>query len=213
MTIKLEYVVPSPLAEWDNSQSEVWASKLTLNQGEVIQVVAPSGRGKSTLMHVLYGNRTDYTGTLFFNEQQGKSMSHAQWAAMRQRRISMVFQDLRLFPDFTGYENLQLKNRLTETVSKDQIQQYTERLGVAGLLKKKCGFMSFGERQRYAIIRALLQPFDWLLLDEPFSHLDENNIRKASQLIIEEAKKRNAGVIVASLGSDIYFDYTKKIQL
>jgi putative ABC transport system ATP-binding protein len=73
--------------------------------------------------------------------------------------------------------------------------------------------MSFGERQRVAIIRSLLQPFDWILLDEPFSHLDQNNIKKAAQLIIEEVNKRKAGILIASLGADTVFDNARKIQL
>jgi putative ABC transport system ATP-binding protein len=94
-----------------------------------------------------------------------------------------------------------------------QIEAMAEMLGVRRLLNRKAAFLSYGERQRVAIIRSLVQPFQWLLLDEPFSHLDQNNITKASQLIVEECRKRNAGIIVAGLDDDKFIPYDEKINL
>ena len=88
-----------------------------------------------------------------------------------------------------------------------------KQLGVFDLLKKPCGTLSFGQRQRIAIIRALCQPFDFLLLDEPFSHLDEANIKAASQLIKNECEAQGSSFILVSLGEEYYFDYTHKIIL
>ncbi len=73
--------------------------------------------------------------------------------------------------------------------------------------------MSQGEKQRISIIRALVQPFSWLLLDEPFSHLDDANIHLAKQLISETCKDQNAGMIMASLGSDFGMHYDQKYEL
>ena len=86
-------------------------------------------------------------------------------------------------------------------------------LNVSHTLAKRCETLSYGERQRIAIIRALIQPFDWLLLDEPFSHLDSENARKAAALISAEVLARNAGMIVTSHGANSFFEYDSTLTL
>jgi putative ABC transport system ATP-binding protein len=88
-----------------------------------------------------------------------------------------------------------------------------ETLGVDHLKEKKAKHLSYGERQRFAIIRSLISSFEWLLLDEPFSHLDKANANKAAALIQENCKERNAGMIVAGLDEDQFFTYDKTILL
>jgi ABC-type lipoprotein export system ATPase subunit len=95
----------------------------------------------------------------------------------------------------------------------NKIKQMTERLGIGDKLDSKCRTCSYGEQQRVAIIRALLQPFDFLLLDEPFSHLDENNSKKANQLMVEEANNRGASIIFADLERIDYFPFTRIFHL
>lgn len=213
MKIKLEQVIPTPLLEQDTSQSQVWGTFQVFSGNEWVQVQAPSGKGKSTFIQLIYGNRKDYTGTAYINDVPLAKLSSNQLSALRQQQLSIVFQDLRLFPDFTGWENLLLKLRLTNHYDKSVAEEMAARLGVLGLMSKKCGLMSFGERQRFSIIRSLLQPFEMLLLDEPFSHLDEQNSQKAAALIAEECKKRNAGMLVAGLNADNFFNYTRTTLL
>lgn len=88
-----------------------------------------------------------------------------------------------------------------------------ERLGIQSKLTKLCKTCSYGEQQRIAIIRALQQPFDFLLLDEPFSHLDESNRQKAMELMEEESKKRNATIILADLREITYFKSERTLHL
>ncbi len=213
MKIKLEQVMPFPLKDQDTSSSQVWGTVQEFEGKEFVQVQAPSGKGKSTFIQLVYGNRKDYTGTAYFDGTPISKLSGKQVSVIRQQRLSIVFQDLRLFPDFTGWENLLLKLRLTDFYSQAEVEAMTSRLGVSHLLKKPCGLMSFGERQRYAIIRSLLQPFEMLLLDEPFSHLDARNSRLAAELISEECAKRNAGMLVAGLDADDFFNYTRTVLL
>ena len=75
------------------------------------------------------------------------------------------------------------------------------------------GKMSFGQQQRVALIRALCQPFDFLFMDEPISHLDEVNATNMSRILTDEAIKQGAGVIVTSIGKQLKLDYTKKLML
>lgn len=213
MEILLEQVMPEPLQELDTSQSEIWGTKQTFKQGEIVQVQAYSGKGKSTFINIIYGNRKDFTGQVSIDGKDVGSMSQAYKADLRQQKLSIVFQDLRLFPEFSGWDNLQLKLRLTNHYTKEQVEQMASRLGVKGLFSKKAAHMSFGERQRFAIIRSLLQPFDIILLDEPFSHLDEMNTRKAAELITEECEKRGAGALVTCLNQDDFLNYERVVRL
>jgi putative ABC transport system ATP-binding protein len=124
-----------------------------------------------------------------------------------------VFQDLRLFPEQTVRENIELKRQLNPYHSPDKIDEMAARLGIKSKLSSQCRICSYGEQQRVAIIRALMQPFDFLLLDEPFSHLDDNNSQKAMQLMLEESHARNASILFADLERIDYFPFTRLFHL
>ena len=86
-------------------------------------------------------------------------------------------------------------------------------LGIGDKMNTEVGKMSFGQQQRVALIRALCQPFDFLFLDEPVSHLDEVNAKNMARILTEEAMRQGAGVIVTSIGKHLELDYTKKLML
>ena len=73
--------------------------------------------------------------------------------------------------------------------------------------------MSFGQQQRVALMRALVQPYDFIVLDEPISHLDDDNARVMGQIVMEEARKQGAGVVMTSIGKHIGLDYEKTYRL
>lgn len=212
-TIRIENLLPEPLQEIDVSTSGIWKSELTFLPTTFYKVQAPSGKGKSTFINILFGNRKDYSGNAFINDENVKSFSLNKWSQLRREKLSVVFQDLRLLPEFTGMQNIMLKASLIKHYDAAQIESMAELLGVKRLLNKKAALMSYGERQRIAIIRSLVQPFDWILLDEPFSHLDQINIAKASQLIVDECNKRGAGIILCGLDDDQIIPYQHKVQL
>ena len=80
-------------------------------------------------------------------------------------------------------------------------------------MDKTCATLSYGQRQRVAIVRALAQPFDYLLLDEPFSHLDTANIKIATDIIQEACVQQKAGLLLVSLGDAYLFDYDKRVEI
>ena len=125
----------------------------------------------------------------------------------------MLFQDLRLFPELTAMENVLLKNSLTGFKKKKEIKDLFLQLGIVDKIDVPIGKMSFGQQQRVALIRALCQPFDFLFMDEPISHLDEVNAKIMARILTEEAVKQGAGVIVTSIGKHLELDYTKKLML
>lgn len=188
------------MLEQDTSGSEVWeADSLLLEQGKSYVVEAPSGRGKTSLLSVIYGIRTDYRGIVFLDDRDLVSFSSLEWSQIRKARLSFIFQGLELFDDLTALENIRLKNRITNCHSEDRIMEMAMMLGIDPFLNRKAGILSFGQQQRVAIIRALCQPFDFLLADECFSHMDRDNSLTAYQLIREECETRNAGLILTSL--------------
>ena len=215
MQIILQGLVPVPLKEkFAKRNSDVWNTNITFQQGEWIKIKAPSGTGKTTLIHTLYKLRSDYEGVINWNGKNLKAISPAELAELRQTQASIIFQDLRLFPQLTARENIELNRILQKPYYEtDKTDEMSERLGIAHILQQKAGICSYGEQQRIAIIRALVQPFSWLLMDEPFSHLDIDNTAKAASLIEEECRKREAGFILTDLDKDTHFIYTKQLHL
>ena len=178
---------------------------MKFNPGERIQIVAPSGSGKTSLIHFMYGLRKEYKGSISYNGENVKELSSDQLALYRQQHLSIMFQDLRLFSNQTVIMNIEVKRQLKPFHDSSKITDFANRLGVAHKLNMLCSTCSYGEQQRVAIIRCLMQPFDFLLLDEPFSNLDENNRKIAMDLILEEATKRKAGILLADLKAIEYF--------
>jgi ABC-type lipoprotein export system ATPase subunit len=213
MQLQLQQLLPVYFDDNHRSASEVWRKDLTFSKGEYVKIVAPSGSGKSSLMHFLYGLRNEYTGNIVYNNQKLSTYSAEDFAGYRKDHVSIVFQDLRLFPEQTVFENLELKRQLNPFHPAEKIKEMAERLGIGNKLASKSRICSYGEQQRVAIIRALLQPFDFLLLDEPFSHLDDANSQNAMQLMLEESKLRNAAIIFADLERIDYFPYTRLFHL
>lgn len=213
MQIKLQQVTPTFIESEKISQSQVWNNIVVFNEKENIQIVAPSGSGKTSLIHFLYGLRKDYTGLIFYDTEPINNFTAEQFAVYRQQHISIVFQDLRLFPEQTALQNIEVKRQLNPYHKESKIAAMAKRLGIENKLNRLCKTCSYGEQQRIAIIRALQQPFNFLLLDEPFSHLDEANRLKAMELMEEEATQRNATIILADLKAIEYFKADKTIYL
>ncbi len=213
MQIQLQQLVPTFIEAEKISNSEIWNSNVVFNAGEKIQIVAPSGSGKTSLIHFLYGLRKDFNGKILYNSTSISNFDAEKFAAYRQQNISIVFQDLRLFAEHTVMQNLDIKRQLNPFHTESKIAAMAKRLGIENKLNKPCKTCSYGEQQRIAIIRSLQQPFDFLLLDEPFSHLDENNRKKAMELMEEEAAARKAAIILADLKAIEYFKADKTLNL
>ncbi|MDQ6890568.1 MAG: ATP-binding cassette domain-containing protein [Bacteroidota bacterium] len=199
MQIDLREVVPDFIEREKMAASQVWGKNLTINKGEHLHIVAPSGSGKTSLMHFIYGLRKDFSGIILYDDLPIKKLSTEGFSSFRQNKISIIFQDLRLFQGQTVRENLEIKRALNPFHEAVAIEEMATRLGIRSKLDKPAITCSYGEQQRIAIIRSLMQPFDFLLLDEPYSHLDDANRIKAMELIYEECEKRNAAMVFADL--------------
>ncbi|MFH2001356.1 MAG: ATP-binding cassette domain-containing protein [Planctomycetota bacterium] len=213
MILDLHNPAPRFLKEKDLAASEVWRKQQVWKQGQKIRICAPSGRGKTTLIHVLYGLQINYEGDVYLNQMNLRLLKDRERALVRQQCITIVFQDLRLFPQLTGWENIEINAVLTGNMDMERVEQQAGCLGVGHALEKKCGQLSQGEQQRIAILRALAQPFEWILLDEPFSHLDTAAAETAAALLLDDCREKGAGFVCTSLGDERFLPFDKECSL
>ena len=213
MHLELQNLLPLYFEESKKQTSEIWGQDLHFEKGEMIKIIAPSGSGKSSLTHFVYGTRQEYSGTISYDGENIRQLSVENFASWRKDHMSIVFQDLRLLPEQTVLENIDIKRQLNPYHPVEKIEQMAKRLGIGKKLSSKAKTCSYGEQQRVAIIRALMQPFDFLMLDEPFSHLDNINRQTAMELMMEEAHSRGAAACARDLERADFFPYTKLFYL
>ncbi len=211
--IELSHTLPAVFAGRDDDSSQIWLRQVEFERGKMYLVSAESGTGKSSMCSYIYGYRNDYSGTIAFDGRDTRSLSVAKWCDVRCRHIAYLPQDLRLFPELTAYENVELKNRLTGHKTRKEVTDYFEMLGIADKVNSPLGKLSIGQQQRVAIIRTLCQPCDFILLDEPVSHLDEANNKIVAQMVTDEARRQGAGVISTSVGNNVMINVDKEFKL
>lgn len=206
-------VIPDVFSRSNTLNSDVWNSDVAFNKEQLYLIEADSGKGKSTFCSYILGYRRDYSGNIKFDNKSVREMKISEWIDIRKLHISYLFQELRLFPELTAFENVEIKNKLTNFKNKQQILEWFEILGIGDKVNSKICHMSFGQQQRVAMIRALVQPFDFILVDEPISHLDDNNSKIMGDIMMTEAKAQGAGVIVTSIGKHMNLNYNKVFKL
>ncbi len=211
--IKLKGVVPEIFASRNDLVSDIWDTDVVIERGKTYLIEAASGTGKSSMCSYLYGQRGDYRGTILFDNEDVSTFSINRWCDIRQQSISILFQDLRLFGELTALENVEIKNRITHHRSLEQIKAWFDELGISDKLDARIDRMSYGQQQRVALIRALCQPYDFILLDEPISHLDDRNSDIMRDIILREAKASGAAVIATSIGKHMNIEYDKILRL
>ncbi len=212
-SIHLQQTLPQVFADRDAILSDVWHQDIAFHKEKHYLIEAASGTGKSSLCSYIYGYRYDYQGLINFDDRNIRSLSTDEWVDIRKHSLSILFQELRVFPELTAFENVQLKNQLTNYKKKKEILALFEALGMADKMNEQTARLSFGQQQRVAFIRSLCQPFDFIFLDEPVSHLDDGNGTGMGNLLTEEAGRQGAGVIVTSIGKHLQLHYDSILEL
>lgn len=212
-TISLEGTLPRVFLNELIPESEIWKRNVRFERGGRYLIEAASGTGKSSLCAYIFGSRQDYEGVMRFDDVDIRSLSIAQWQEIRRRHLAYLPQELALFPELTALQNVKLKNDLTGYATDEQIRGWLDRMGIGARTDFPVGQMSIGQQQRVAIIRAICQPFDFIFLDEPVSHLDSENNRIAAEIIAEEAQRQGAAVIATSVGNQLALDGCNLLRL
>ena len=211
--ITLRHTLPNVFMQRPETESDVWNQDIEFQKEKLYLVEANSGTGKSSLCSYIFGYRNDYQGSIMFDDTDISRLTTRQWVEIRQKSLSLLWQELRLFPELTAMENVEIKNKLTGFQTKEQILKWFEMLGIDNRIDSKIGRMSFGQQQRVALIRALCQPFDFIFVDEPISHLDDTNSRIVGEILTAEARRQGAGVILTSIGKHIELNYDTTLKL
>ncbi len=155
-----------------------------IEPGEFVSVVGHSGAGKTTLLKMILAEDHPTSGTVFFESTDIRSMAKREIPQLR-RRIGSVFQDFRLLPNKTAYENIAFTMEAAGRSDEEIASDVPYVLDLVGLEKKIWNFpreLSGGERQRVAIARALVNQPDLLIADEPTGNLDPVNTHEIMQI-------------------------------
>ncbi|MGG6430043.1 ABC transporter ATP-binding protein [Acetobacter ghanensis] len=178
----------------------------TLHAGEIVALVAPSGTGKSTLLHLAGLLDTPDAGDIVIGGQSTRNMADAGRTALRRDEIGFVYQFHHLLGEFTARENVVLPQMIAG-VSKRAARQEAERLldmfGLAHRVNHLPGKLSGGEQQRVAIARALANAPSLLLADEPTGNLDVHTADAVFAALLGAVRQRGLAALVATHNEEL----------
>jgi cell division transport system ATP-binding protein len=198
--------------EYENGLRALNNINLIVENGEFVFIVGASGAGKSTLIKLLMKEIEPTTGTLFVNDRDLTQMKPKEIPFYR-RNMGVVFQDFRLLPDKTVYENVAFAMEIVEASRKEIRRQVPAVLSMVGLASKANHYpsqLSGGEQQRAALARALVNNPSILLADEPTGNLDSATASEIMK-IINMINHRGTTVLMATHARDIVNSMKKRV--
>ena len=204
----MQNIKPRYMSESEVAGSDIYRRpSVVFERGKKVLVCAKSGKGKTSLLNFIYGINHNFDGQIDYHETVDDPF------LLRRDKLSYLFQDLCLFDELTAIENIRLKNNLTHYKSEAEINHMLDTLLAPEKKSQPVGTLSLGQRQRVAAARALCQPFEFLLLDEPFSHIDHDNAVLVANLINQEVERQGAGLVVTALDAVDLFAFDTTLNL
>lgn len=185
--------------KYDNGTMALKDVSLRIHKGEFAFIVGPSGSGKSTIIKMIFREEEPTTGDVHVNGYHVNEITRKQVPYLR-RSLGMVFQDFRLLPNKTVYENVAFALQITEALPREIRRQVPMALALVGLSKKANVYpnqLSGGEQQRVVMARALVNNPSLLIADEPTGNLDPETSWEIMKLL-SEVNQRGTTVIVAT---------------
>ena len=179
---------------------------LDVKKGEILIVLGASGAGKSSLLHILGILDTPTSGHVSFKGENLSIIGQRKLAEKRNRIFGFVFQFYHLMPDFNALENVLMPRligrKFFKTVSKkeytEKASELLDRVGLGNRINHRPNELSGGEKQRVAIVRALMNDPEILLCDEPTGNLDTKSGREIQKLIWDLNEKTKQTVVIVT---------------
>lgn len=190
-------------------QSRVEALKnvsICIAKGESVLISGPSGSGKSTLLNLLGCLDRPSGGRIFHDGEDVAGFSEEELCRIRRRKIGIVFQEFRLLPRMTAWENASVCLVPLGVSEKERYRRACElldRLGLQERILHKPEEMSGGEQQRVAVTRALINDPEFFLADEPTSNIDADSAQKVLE-IMADLKRLGRTIVVATHDADLF---------
>jgi cell division transport system ATP-binding protein len=200
------------MMKYDNGVVAMKDLNLTVDPGEFVYVIGPSGAGKSTFIKMLYHELTPSDGDIVINKYDFKTMKPSEVPYMR-RLIGIVFQDFKLLPRLTVYENVAYAMQVIETPDKDIRPRVLEVLKLVGLEQKLRRFpseLSGGEQQRVSIARAIVNKPSVVIADEPTGNLDPETAEGIME-ILEKVHANGTTVIMATHNQQMVDEHKHRV--
>jgi len=185
---------------------------LEIAPGEFVSIVGTSGAGKSTLLKLIYAEEAPTGGQVFFNEKPLDGISRRHISEHR-RSIGTVFQDFKLLPKKTAFENVAYALEVCGISKEEILEDVPQILEIVGLGERQHKFpheLSGGEQQRVAMARALIHKPLVIIADEPTGNLDPVSSLEIMQLLLK-INKLGTTVILASHDRDIVNKAAKRV--
>jgi ABC-type lipoprotein export system ATPase subunit len=192
--------------------------RLNVLQGQTVAIAGPSGCGKSTLLNIISLLDKPTAGKVILEGRDLTSLPESEAAAVRNQKIGFVFQMHHLLPQCSVLENvlmptLAAKNKTAHNELRQRAENLLERVGLKDRMRYRPGQLSAGQRQRAAIVRAMICQPVLLLADEPTGALDRDNAEQVAQLMIELNRQEKITLIVATHSMELAGKMERHYQL
>ncbi len=191
--------------------------QLKVAHGETVAIVGPSGSGKTTLLNLIAGTATPQSGRVTTNGYEISGLHDAARRDFRIANIGLVFQEFELLEYLNVLDNILLPYRINRTLHlgtgvRERAVAIAESVGIGGKLSRYANQLSQGEKQRVAVIRALVVQPPLLLADEPTGNLDPRNKDRVLDILFQYADQNAATMITVTHDHDILHRFERVID-
>lgn len=192
---------------------------ISINEGEIVSVVGPSGAGKTTLINILSTlSKPDITNdcSIYIDNYDILNSTNSNLSKFRNEKIGFIFQFHELLPEFTSIENIILPNLIkgfTKIESYENAKNILDKIGLKDKENLYPNQLSGGEKQRVAVARALINKPKIVFADEPTGNLDSKNANQLNNLFFELRKKFNNTFVIVTHNEEFANKSDRKIKL
>jgi ABC-type lipoprotein export system ATPase subunit len=183
-------------------------------EGNALLITGNSGRGKTTLLHLLGGLQKPQSGIIMIGDTDISKLSATALDRFRGKNIGIVFQQPHFLASLTVLENLLATATISKSgKNKNDAMMLLERLGIADQAGKKPARLSAGQQQRLSIARALMNDPKLVLADEPTASLDDENCAAVAKLLYSQTTQSNAALLIVTHDQRLKSIFTNNLHL